>query len=444
RVGDQPRLRPRRSDEDRHRRQRAGPQHRDLRRGRHRPLPGPQRRTAPGAAPHLRGHGAGHRRPAARAQGRLLHGHRPRPRSQRGQAPHERIRDPLHAGPGYARRRHALEVGRMLDGQTTLVPVVDESQVGEARRAMAALGQRVGLDPNAASNAAVVTTEAATNLVKHAGGGEVLLRAVEDGVEVIALDRGPGMADVSASLRDGHSTVGTQGNGLGAIRRMATTFDIYSVRGQGTAVLARIRSQPAPRERVRLELGAVSLPKSGETVNGDAWLFQTTARGARILMVDGLGHGPIASDAAHAALEAFRAAPGESVEAAVETCHLALRSTRGAALAVTEVDVEAGVVRFAGVGNIAGAVWNGSQSHHTVSHNGTAGHGTIRIREFSYPWPKGALLVLASDGLATRWTLESYPGLAARDPALVAAILYRDHSRQRDDITVVVAREPRA
>jgi len=232
----------------------------------------------------------------------------------------------------------------MLDGQTTLVPVVDESQVGEARRAMAALGQRVGLDPNAASNAAVVTTEAATNLVKHAGGGEILLRAVEDGVEVIALDRGPGMADVSASLRDGHSTVGTQGNGLGAIRRMATTFDIYSVRGQGTAVLARIRSQPAPRERVRLELGAVSLPKSGETVNGDAWLSQTTARGARILMVDGLGHGPIANDAAHAALEAFRAAPGESVEAAVETCHLALRSTRGAALAVTEVDVEAGVL----------------------------------------------------------------------------------------------------
>jgi hypothetical protein len=132
------------------------------------------------------------------------------------------------------------------------------------------------------------------------------------------------------------------------------------------------------------------------------------------------------------------------VEAAVETCHLALRSTRGAALAVTEVDVEAGVVRFAGVGNIAGSIWNGDRSHHTVSHNGTAGHGTIRIREFSYPWPKGAVLVLASDGLTTRWTLESYPGLAARDPALLAAVLYRDHSRHRDDITVVVAREPRA
>jgi anti-sigma regulatory factor (Ser/Thr protein kinase) len=332
----------------------------------------------------------------------------------------------------------------MRDGQTTLVPVADESQVGEARRAMAVLGQRAGLDETAAGNAAVVTTEAATNLVKHAGGGEILLRAIEDGVEVIALDRGPGIADVSASLRDGHSTVGTQGNGLGAIRRMSTTFDIYSAPGQGTAVLARIRSRPAARSTSRLEIGAVSLPKSGETVNGDAWLAGPTARGTRILVVDGLGHGPVANDAARAAVEAFRAAPGESVEAAVETCHLALRGTRGAALAVTEVDVEAGVVRFAGIGNVAGSIWNAGQSHHTVSHNGTAGHGTVRIREFSYPWPKGALLVLASDGLATRWTLEPYPGLPARDPALVAAILYRDHSRHRDDITVVVAREPRA
>jgi anti-sigma regulatory factor (Ser/Thr protein kinase) len=331
----------------------------------------------------------------------------------------------------------------MIDGQTTLVRVSDESQVGEARRAMAALTTRLGLDPEDSGAASLVTTEAATNLVKHGGGGEILLRGIEGGVEVLALDRGPGMADVAASLRDGYSTRGTPGNGLGAIRRMATEFDIYSAPGRGTAVLARIRSGPASPERVRLEMGAISLPKSGETVNGDGWLVLPTARGARILVVDGLGHGPIAGDAAQAAIEAFRGAPGETVEAAVETCHLALRSTRGAALAVTEVDVETAVVRFAGVGNIAGSIWNGTTSRHTVSHNGTAGHGMVRIREFSYPWPKGALLVLASDGLATRWTLDPYPGLSARHPSLVAAVLYRDHSRRRDDVTVVVAREPR-
>jgi anti-sigma regulatory factor (Ser/Thr protein kinase) len=327
----------------------------------------------------------------------------------------------------------------MLGGQTTLVRVADESQVGEARRAVASLCERLGLGDHAAGTAALVTTEAATNLVKHARGGEILVRAVDGGVEVIAIDRGPGIADVGAALRDGHSTAGTPGNGLGAIRRVASTFDIYSGTA-GTAVLARI----GPRSSAgsgRLLIGAVSLPKSGETLNGDAWTVQTTPRGARILVVDGLGHGPIANEASHAAVEAFQAAPGEAPEAAVETCHLALRSTRGAALAVSEVDVETGVVRFSGVGNVAGSIWNGAVSHHTVSVNGTAGHGTIRTRTFQYPWPKSALLVIASDGLATRWTLESYPGLAGRDPALAAAILYRDHSRGRDDVTVVVARE---
>ena len=337
----------------------------------------------------------------------------------------------------------------MLGGQTTLVTVADESQVGEARRAVAMAGQRLGLDETTTGKAAVVVTEAATNIVKHAGRGEVLLRAIPDGIEVLALDRGPGIPDIAASLRDGYSTSGTQGNGLGAIRRMANQFDIYSSPGLGTAIVARLVSPAAAKGSVppangsRLLVSAVSLPVAGETINGDAWAEERLDGGVRILLVDGLGHGPVANEAAHAAVEAFQSASGEAPSTAVETCHLAMRSTRGAALAVAEISVHPGLVRFAGVGNIAGSIWNGSVSHHTVSLNGTAGHGTIRPREFSYPWPAGGLLVMASDGLATRWSLESYPGLASRDPALVAGILYRDHRRGRDDVTVVVAREAR-
>jgi anti-sigma regulatory factor (Ser/Thr protein kinase) len=335
----------------------------------------------------------------------------------------------------------------MLAGQTTLVTVADESQVGEARRLVTTSAQRLGLDETLTGSAAIVVTEAATNIVKHAGRGEILVRAVAEGLEMIAVDRGPGIQDVAASLRDGYSTTGTRGNGLGAIRRLASAFDIYSAPGVGTAVLARVTvaavAPPAAAEARRLAIGAVSVPKAGETLNGDAWAEHVTDRGMRILLVDGLGHGPVANEAAHAAIGAFHSAPTEEPAAAVETCHLAMRSTRGAALAVAEIDVLAGIVRFSGIGNVAGSIWNGSVSHHTVSLNGTAGHGTIRPREFTYPWPAGGLLVMASDGLATRWSLESYPGLPARDPALVAAILYRDHSRGRDDVTVVAVREVR-
>jgi len=331
----------------------------------------------------------------------------------------------------------------VLGGQTTVVSVADASQVGEARRAVTTACHRLGLDEGTTGAAALVTTEAATNLFKHAGGGEVLVRAVGTGVEMMAVDRGPGMSDVAASLRDGYSTTGTPGTGLGAIRRMSSFFDVYSAPGAGTAILCRVLPRGAAAGGTRMEVGAVSVPKHGEVVNGDGWMDVPTARGARVLIVDGLGHGPVANEAAHAALEAFRTAPGEAPAAAVETLHLALRSTRGAALAVADVDLEARVVRFAGVGNVAGSIWNAATSHHAVSVNGTAGHGILRTREFSYPWPAGGLLVLASDGLTTRWSLEAYPGLTARDPALVAAVLYRDHSRGRDDVTVVVLREAR-
>ena len=68
-----------------------------------------------------------------------------------------------------------------------------------------------------------------------------------------------------------------------AIRRMASTFDIYSAPGQGTALLARVRSGRKAPANVRLDIGAVSLPKSGETLNGDDWLAQPTARGGMLM-----------------------------------------------------------------------------------------------------------------------------------------------------------------
>ena len=76
-----------------------------------------------------------------------------------------------------------------------------------------------------------------------------------------------------------------------------------------------------------------------------------------------------------------------------------------------------------------------------VSHNGTAGHSARRIQEFTYPWSSDALLVLYSDGLVSHIHPERYPGLLKRDPDLIAATLYRDYARRRDDATVAVARE---
>ena len=95
---------------------------------------------------------------------------------------------------------------------------------------------------------------------------------------------------------------------------------------------------------------------------------------------------------------------------------------------------------FAGIGNIGGAVSLPGRQKNVVSLGGTMGHVVPKLREFAYEWPPEALLILHSDGLGTKWSIDDYRGLAGRDPTLVAGVLYRDHARGRDDVTVVVVR----
>ncbi len=325
------------------------------------------------------------------------------------------------------------------------LPVVEPSQTAEARRRAAALAARLDFSESDAGRLAIVVTEAATNLVKHGGGGEVLFRVLPPaegaGIEMLALDRGPGIRNAQDSLRDGYSTSGSPGTGLGAIARLCTRFDIYSVVGVGTAVLAQIVPKPpAPGQR-SIEIGAVCVSKPGEEVSGDEWGAVTRPDGAVVVVADGLGHGVGAADASAAAMAAFRLEPEIPPGEVVARVHAALRSTRGAATAVAAIDLRLDVVKYAGLGNISGAIIAGGAARHLVSNVGTAGLEARKIGEFTYSWCRQAILVLHSDGLGTHWSLDRYPGLVRRHPSLIAGVLYRDFSRRRDDATVVVARE---
>jgi anti-sigma regulatory factor (Ser/Thr protein kinase) len=319
--------------------------------------------------------------------------------------------------------------------------------VGEARRAAAALAGRLGFGEAEAGKVALTVTEAAHNLVKHGGGGELLLGPVErggvPGIEVLALDRGPGMADLNRCLRDGYSTAGTPGTGLGAILRLSSGFDIHSTCPGGTALWARLWSRPLPPGGAAdgLEVGAVCRPHPAERICGDAWAVEQVPGRALFVVADGLGHGPAAAAAARAAVRVFRENLGLAPAEILQVIDPALRSTRGAAVLVAEVNLAGRQVRCAGVGNASGTIWADGASRSLVSHNGTVGHAVHKIQEFTYPFPPGALLILHSDGLATSWRLDQYPGLSTRSAALVAGVLYRDFKRGRDDATVVAARE---
>lgn len=326
------------------------------------------------------------------------------------------------------------------------VLIREKSQVAEARRLACALARQLGFGEQDVARVALVVTEVATNLVKYSDEGELLVGEAEvglkAGIDIIALDKGPGIQDLAGSLRNGYSTSSSPGTGLGAIVRQSAVFDIYTQPGKGTVVFSRM----APIQRLRLgscrdlEIGAVCKAAPGESVSGDAWQALCQPDSGLIVVADGLGHGPAAAEAARQAVRTFDASPHASPASMISAMNGALRSTRGAAVAVARVDFTAETITFAGVGNISGTLIGRDVMRKTLSHNGIVGHAVSSIQEFVYPFPRSTLVVLHSDGLATNWHLEAYAGLARKHPGVVAAILYRDFTRGRDDVTVVVAR----
>ncbi len=325
-----------------------------------------------------------------------------------------------------------------------LLQIDDRTQVGEARRAAVAMAEALGLGDTQAGKVALAVTEAATNIVKHAGTGKILLRPLARGaavgLEILALDRGPGISNVTVAMRDGHSTAGSMGTGLGTLSRISPSFELYTQPSRGTALRLEVWAgtpRPPPPE-AELEVGAICLPKTGEEVPGDGWLLEASGDYRTVMVVDGLGHGPNAARAARAATEAFATHPSATPGALMKICHGALAATRGAAGAVARIAPAKKHGSFAGVGNITGRVETTGERRQLVSHSGTLGHVMRRVQEFEFDFPAGALLILHSDGLATRWSSEDYPGLLGKHAGLIAGVLYRDHNRGTDDVTVVV------
>ncbi len=335
---------------------------------------------------------------------------------------------------------------RFLTYTTTAVVVEDITQVGEARRAAAELSQNLQFDEGTAGEVAIVVNELGSNLVKHAGGGQLLFNPRWDqqgsALEIVALDRGPGMANLNRCMEDGFSSSGTAGNGLGAVRRLAKDFDVLTVSGGGTAVLARMQKAAVNKcAKWPLCVGVINLPYPGEPASGDAWAVRYDDDRASVMVADGLGHGDAASDASRAAIMEFLRGGERSLVEVMQATHLTLKPTRGAAIAVGKLNLNLKQMTYCGIGNIAGSVVTLDSSKSMISHNGIVGHEARRFSEFQYDWPPDAALVMHSDGIQSQWNLGKYPGIWRRDPALIAAVIYRDFSRGRDDVTVVVGKE---
>lgn len=323
-------------------------------------------------------------------------------------------------------------------------PIGDASRIGEARRYAVALADGMGWGEVDSGRLALVVTELASNLLHHAQQGRLLVAAspAANEVELVSIDHGPGVANLAMCMGDGFSTGGTPGTGLGAVKRLSQDFDIHSTVPEGTVAVARLRKDGAarPGRGQAIEVAGLCLPAPGETACGDAWAACLDEGRASVMVADGLGHGPDAARASHAALHEFEDDPFIGLKPGLERAHGALRSTRGAAVCSLRLDADGEALRGAGAGNVVARVVSGAHDRSMLTQHGTVGVQMRRVEEVTAAWPPHALVVIHSDGIETRWTPRMLLPVLGRDLSLAAAILLRDHCRGRDDATVVVLR----
>ncbi|HEX8475902.1 MAG TPA: ATP-binding protein [Pyrinomonadaceae bacterium] len=341
----------------------------------------------------------------------------------------------------------------------------DEGEVGAARRAVHRFASALGFSEHELSEIDIVMQEIGTNAARYASGdgGTIhwtIPHGGEPGLELFYTDKGPGIYDIDRAVRDGVSTSGSLGVGLGAVRRLMDEFDVYSTVHNTTARLSRTRrtthgtallgrkyvaaTRPFTKNNesdVRTRgIGVWSRPRPREEVNGDAYFIKEHGAQVMFAVVDGLGHGRGAHAASAVALDSLEQWAGEPLEEVFWATHGVLRATRGAVMGACVVDRKAEAFYYAGIGNVETRVFNAPESIRPIPNNGTLGMRLANVRVWKHRWADGATIVIASDGLSARWDINAYPGLLQKSPQMLAGILVRDYARETDDATVLVAR----
>ena len=331
----------------------------------------------------------------------------------------------------------------------------DATLPSAARRLTAQLGRRIGLDADRISEAELAVTEVATNLVRHAADGALLLRISSEGsrtaLELVAVDSGPGIGDVAHALLDGVSTGGTLGIGLGAVTRLSDRFDIHSLPGRGTVLAARFGPRPEHGRAAPSEIPPVAgltRPISGERICGDSWAVRDDPQAAAsdaggpflVMLCDGLGHGPLAARASQEAVAAFHRSGKQDPQGVLTDIHRATSGTRGGAAAVARIEPGERRIAYCGIGNISGFVVTAEGRGALLSAPGIVGHQLPRLRTFEQELPRNSALIMHSDGLVERWSPAKLPGLLEHSPVVIAGQLLREAAVRHDDAGIVVAK----
>lgn len=316
-------------------------------------------------------------------------------------------------------------------------------QMTQARQLAGQTARRLGFPPSVVDRVVLAASELGTNLMKYATDGQLVIVPSPGGLDVLAIDRGPGIERVQDSMRDGFSTTGTLGLGLGGVRRLAGEFDIFSRHGEGTTVLARWRhDESGGPSRAEVVVGAALSAAPGETVCGDDWVVTHSEGVSTVVLSDGLGHGPEAAEASTAVMERVLADPTAAPEELIVALDDSMTTKRGATVAIAQFRAGHSTMSFCGVGNSTVRLIAKDGSYEALvsspgivgkrQRSGKRGIPTVR------PWSGHGWLVMHTDGVSDRWSAADNLDVLQHDPATAAGWLFGAYGRRRDDACVVV------
>lgn len=321
------------------------------------------------------------------------------------------------------------------------IPVIDEASVALVRERVRSEAVRAGLGEIPTASLVNVASELAHNQRTHARSGVVVVRPVQRGeqrgLEVVAADRGAGVADVSRALEGKPSRAGSLGVGLAAVLELADEVDIDVRLGEGTCVWARKFDGPSPRRRPRVGVFGRSYP--GERYSGDDAAFVRSGDALLVAVADGLGHSEPAREASVRAVRLVALDPVRSPEGLLAACDRALVRTRGAVMASARLEAS-GALTVAGVGNVGahlygpGASWRFGGSSYVLGSPG----GARRIAVEHHHVELRDVVVLFSDGIRSKLDLAGELDLLREHPAVIAQRVVERFARDDDDVLVMV------
>ncbi|MEI6948461.1 SpoIIE family protein phosphatase [Paraflavisolibacter sp. H34] len=335
----------------------------------------------------------------------------------------------------------------MVNNKQYCFDALDRSYYSLIKKEIHALAAGAGFAGQRLAEVDLVVAEILSNLGKYTRGGQLLVKLVEKdalpGLEIISVDQGPGMSDVPKMQSDGYSSKNTLGHGLGSIKRLSDQFHIYSQNGWGTILLSRIFKEhlPAVSGPQLYDIHSTVCPKPGETHCGDGFYYKVTKDYLKVMLGDGLGHGPEAEIAVEAAINAFKICPENSPVEMIRFMDRAVKKTRGLVASVGVFDFKEQLWRLCGVGNISVRMHEGIRVKNHLAYNGIIGLNIPKtMNDQTIPYERNQYLVMCSDGIKSKWDVTKWPGIFRCDLSVLTAAVFKDFARGTDDLSVAVCK----